>query len=84
MALRGEAYELRATGKDPHINVDGLSHRHDADSDEKVESYKQRPRVVGANGEDLDSVTRIRRLFNFSQIFAFSLTFMSTWEGMNT
>lgn len=28
--------------------------------------------------------SRIRRIFNFTQIFAFSLTFMSTWLGMCT
>ena len=35
-------------------------------------------------GESLESIVKIRRLFSFSQLFAFSLTFMSTWEGMNT
>ncbi|KPI43354.1 putative amino-acid permease [Cyphellophora attinorum] len=40
--------------------------------------------LVGSDGENLASITRIRRLFNFSQLFAFSLTFMSTWESMNT
>lgn len=29
-------------------------------------------------------LTTPQRLFGFAQIFAFSLTFMSTWEGMCT
>lgn len=28
--------------------------------------------------------TRTRRVFSFSQLFAFSLTYMSLWEGMCT
>ena len=34
--------------------------------------------------EGLANVQRIRRLFDFSKLFWFSLTFMSTWVGMNT
>ena len=29
-----------------------------------------------------DTQTRVRRLFNFTQIFFFALTFMSSWETM--
>ena len=36
------------------------------------------------NGRNLEEIVKIRRLFSFPQLFAFSLTFMSTWEGMNT
>lgn len=32
----------------------------------------------------LYSQTRTRRLFSFSQLFAFSLTYMALWEGMCT
>ena len=34
--------------------------------------------------EGLANVQRIRRLSDFSKLFWFSLTFMSTWVGMNT
>jgi hypothetical protein len=35
-------------------------------------------------GGSLYSQTRTRRLFSFSQLFAFSLTYMALWEGMCT
>ena len=76
-----EAYELHSIGKDTNASA---THRHVHDSDEKLKSDHNRPTIIGRDGENLDSVTRIRRLFSFAQIFAFSLTFMSTWEGMNT
>lgn len=86
MPYENEANEMGTIGKDQDFNVAAtpFSH-HDTESDAKVEAVpKQRMPLLGENGENLDSVTRIRRLFSFAQIFAFSLTFMSTWEGMNT
>lgn len=32
----------------------------------------------------IDTQVRIRRLFSFTQIFMFSLTYMGLWEGMCT
>lgn len=32
----------------------------------------------------IDSQVRIRRVFSFTQIFMFSLTYMAVWEGMCT
>ena len=86
MAPHNEAYELRVTGKEDNMNdVANRFPHHNTASDDKAEyGSKQRMPLIGANGENLVSVTRIRRLFSFPQIFAFSLTFMSTWEGMNT
>lgn len=42
--------------------------------------------VAGKNENDTGaySQTRTRKLFSFSQLFAFSLTYMSLWEGMCT
>ncbi|WZH45495.1 amino acid/polyamine transporter I [Fusarium acuminatum] len=34
------------------------------------------------NTTNIDSVTRTRKVFSFSQLFAFSLTYMALWEGM--
>lgn len=86
MAPDNGAYELRVTGKEDNMN--DVAHRishYNTTSDDKVEyGSKQRMPLIGANGENLVSVTRIRRLFSFPQIFAFSLTFMGTWECMNT
>jgi choline transport protein len=42
------------------------------------------PDVRTDNGGSLYSQTRTRRLFSFSQLFAFSLTYMALWEGMCT
>lgn len=41
---------------------------------------------ASSNPEDawLYSQTRTRKLFSFSQLFAFSLTYMALWEGMCT
>ncbi|KAH0432229.1 amino acid permease [Colletotrichum camelliae] len=36
------------------------------------------------HGSDVYNQTRIRRVFSFSQLFAFSLTYMALWEGMCT
>lgn len=35
-------------------------------------------------GSSVYNQTRTRRVFSFSQLFAFSLTYMSLWEGMCT
>ena len=35
-------------------------------------------------GEGLHSILRVRKLFSSAQIFAFSLTYMSIWESMNS
>lgn len=81
MSTFAESDHLRKREKDVELNVAGFS----AISPTAKESsgYASASEVTG-NGQTLESVTRVRRLFNFSQIFAFSLTFMSTWEGMNT
>jgi len=39
-------------------------------------------RVSAARGRLLSQQISIRRIFNFAQIFFFSLTFMSSWETM--
>ncbi|KAJ0373386.1 hypothetical protein COL26b_008382 [Colletotrichum chrysophilum] len=36
------------------------------------------------HGSDVYNQTRTRRVFSFSQLFAFSLTYMALWEGMCT
>ncbi|KAI8316095.1 hypothetical protein K4K61_011126 [Colletotrichum sp. SAR11_59] len=36
------------------------------------------------HGPDVYNQTRTRRVFSFSQLFAFSLTYMALWEGMCT
>lgn len=60
-----------------------------ADSIELEPSGKQQaiPVSVDASGKPAEesgiySVTRTRKVFSFSQLFAFSLTYMSLWEGM--
>src|ERR1700710_391968 len=65
----GGAVEMRKMGKVVHTSV---------------EYPEEQAAPIGVHGENLESITKIRRLFSFSQLFAFSLTFMSTWEGMNT
>ena len=35
-------------------------------------------------GSEVYNQTRTRRVFSFSQLFAFSLTYMALWEGMCT
>lgn len=70
------AIEMRKMGKDVQTSVDDYS--------PKKQGADVPAAPVGAHGESLESITKIRRLFSFSQLFAFSLTFMSTWEGMNT
>jgi choline transport protein len=37
-----------------------------------------------SGNDSLYHQTRTRRLFSFSQLFAFSLTYMALWEGMCT
>lgn len=36
------------------------------------------------HGSEVYNQTRTRRVFSFSQLFAFSLTYMALWEGMCT
>lgn len=79
MPAHGEAYELRSNGsKDAQVSVNrNLSPNTDANLTSK---QKESQRI----NEVLTSTTRIRRLFSEAQLFAFALTFMSTWVGMNT
>ena len=64
---------------------------------DKDDSYELRPHPSGnkavsttnvvSKGEEGSNVydqTRTRRVFSFSQLFAFSLTYMALWEGMCT
>ncbi|KAG7004278.1 hypothetical protein G7Y79_00026g058620 [Physcia stellaris] len=37
---------------------------------------------AGSEGMTVENTARIKRIFNFAQIFSFSLTFMSTWESV--
>lgn len=81
MSTFAEPYRLHRKEKDVELNVAGFS----GVTPNVKESFDYAAASeVAHNGKTLESVTRVRRLFNFSQIFAFSLTFMSTWEGMNT
>ncbi len=78
----GEAYELHKVDKDAQRMVNRYTNR--KSDDKSATGHAAASEIVHAPGQNLESVTRVRRLFSFSQIFAFSLTFMSTWEGMNT
>jgi hypothetical protein len=70
-----EVYELRNTDK--HSTV--ATHRKaGSDHDEPLKSAHQQPHIIGRDGQNLESVTRIRRLFSLAQLFAFSLTFVGT------
>ncbi|WXC59823.1 hypothetical protein SNK03_005680 [Fusarium graminearum] len=62
---------------------------HDSNSIELEPSGKQQaiPVSVDASARPAEesgiySVTRTRKVFSFSQLFAFSLTYMALWEGM--
>ena len=80
MAKPAESHELLTTSKEANVAV-GRSF--DGRSPEK--SPAPSPEIMlDRDAENVDRVTRIRRIFNFSQLFWFSLTFMSTWIGMNT
>ncbi|OAG37287.1 hypothetical protein AYO21_08472 [Fonsecaea monophora] len=81
MSDHSEAYELHKVDKDVQLTVNRFANHKTSDH---AESGYGAASNVGGNGQTIESVTRVRRLFSFSQIFAFSLTFMSTWEGMNT
>lgn len=72
------SYEMRRRSKGSDILVSEDIHDHDHDHDRVQE--KTRPLVPTT----LDSQVRIRRLFSFTQIFMFSLTYMGLWEGMCT
>jgi hypothetical protein len=72
---------LRASGQNGN-SAELKDFKRDVQSSVEYQDPPSAP--VGSDGENLESITRIRRLFSFSQLFAFSLTFMSTWEGMNT
>jgi choline transport protein len=63
--------------------------------DEAAKSFEMRERRKSADVRvdnidrpsvpaTIDSQVRIRRLFSFTQIFMFSLTYMGLWEGMCT
>lgn len=73
MADHNGGIEMRKMSKEIQSSVDDVPRKH----------HGMTP-SDGPRGESLDSIVKIRRLFSFSQLFAFSLTFMSTWEGMNT
>jgi len=77
MATRGQVYELGLVKKDGHVSVERRN------SPQSGARLKQEP-LTKSNDDSLTSTTRLRRLFNEAQLFAFSLTFMSTWVGMNT
>ncbi|ETN41421.1 uncharacterized protein HMPREF1541_03356 [Cyphellophora europaea CBS 101466] len=79
MAAHGEAYELRSTGKDISVTAD----RNPSPQSESGATSKQET-LTNRQHEGLSNSTRIRRLFSEAQLFAFALTFMSTWVGMNT
>ena len=78
-----EAYEMHATGKGVSIITNRFPYQ-DIESDKKVETDpRQRALPIKIHGKNLNSVTRICRLFSFAQLFTFSLTFMGTWKDMN-
>ncbi|KAF5586352.1 GABA permease [Fusarium pseudocircinatum] len=62
---------------------------HGSNSIELEASGKQQPIPVSVDasarppeGSNIYNVTRTRKVFSFSQLFAFSLTYMALWEGM--
>lgn len=67
-----KSYEMRERRKSADVRVDESTY---VRVDEKHHSS------VPAT---IDSQVRIRRLFSFTQIFMFSLTYMGLWEGMCT
>lgn len=49
-----------------------------AKDDTKIDAVRSK------DESDVYNQTRTRRVFSFSQLFAFSLTYMALWEGMCT
>lgn len=41
-------------------------------------------RDASPQNDGLETILRVRKLFSGAQIFAFSLTYMSVWESMNS
>ena len=48
----------------------------------KVHTNEANRETSPNEGERLNSMLRVRKLFSGAQIFAFSLTYMSIWESM--
>ena len=69
-----EDVELRARSKDTKAKDDGVSVGVDGKSPSPSTSVHHPSMTT-------DSQTRTRRLFSMSQLFAFSLTYMGTWEA---
>jgi hypothetical protein len=69
MASRGETIELHSTGAG---FKDGTVQTSEVD------------REISPRAGELSSFLRVRKLFSSAQIFAFSLTYMSVWESMNS
>lgn len=67
----------------------GFTMSHGSNSIELEASGKQQPIPVSVDASarppedsNIYNVTRTRKVFSFSQLFAFSLTYMALWEGM--
>jgi hypothetical protein len=79
MSAHAAAYELSTQTKDSKVSVDGQDSPH-----AQTNGTSRHAAATQHQHESLASTTRIRRLFSEAQLFAFALTFMSTWVGMNT
>ncbi|KAF2838116.1 amino acid transporter [Patellaria atrata CBS 101060] len=77
--VRGEDHEMMVTDKSADVTVQQYPSSEEGHNGSKKEGSRE----FEAYGH-IESQTRVRRLFNFIQLFAFSLTFMSSWEGMCT
>lgn len=71
-----KSYELRERSKDATVQLSEVNEV-DGINEETHGSHAPAPAAI-------DSQVRIRRLFSFTQIFMFSLTYMGLWEGMCT
>lgn len=65
--------EISSSGKDSPISLEQI---HDLQGSDGFVSHAYVPTAQNAE------TTTLRRLFNFVQLLAFSLTFMESWEVM--
>ena len=74
MAKSAESHELLTLSKNAQVT---LNHYSESGSPTKSPAATP-PAISDSDAESLDKVTRIRKIFDFSLLFRFSLTFMST------